>query len=62
LGSNLKFEDLSFIQRASGIAIKAGNEELAFMKGIGALGASDFTQINLGSLNSRVQADIAALS
>lgn len=62
LTNNLVFEDLTFSKGSGGTFIKAGSEKIAFVQGVtNPLQASDFSQINLGNLNSLVQHDLAAL-
>lgn len=53
LGSNLVFQDLSFIQQTKGTLIKANSEKLIFLQGVSAnqLTAEDFTQVNISGLN-----------
>lgn len=63
LANDLKFEDLSF-EQGTGTLVNAGSNSLAVLQGIqpNQLSASDFSQFDLGSLNSRVQSDVDALS
>ncbi|MBD3886802.1 hypothetical protein IFO70_34765 [Phormidium tenue FACHB-886] len=63
LGNGLKFEDLSLWNRSGGTVVKAGNQQIAFLQGTNAnsLSASDFSQMDIGSLNSLVKHDLAAL-
>jgi Ca2+-binding RTX toxin-like protein len=62
LQSSMKFDDLTLMNQAKGTLVKAGNEKLAFLQGVHQLSASDFTQIDLNNLNSRVNNDFAAIS
>lgn len=62
LSSSLKFSDLTLLNQAKGTLVKAGNEKLAFLQGVHQLGVSDFTQIDLANLDSRVSHDFAAIS
>jgi Ca2+-binding RTX toxin-like protein len=63
LTNGLTFGDLQLVQKAKGTLVKAGGEQLAFLQGARAnqLSASDFSQTDLGSLNSLVKHDLAAL-
>lgn len=63
LGGGLSFEDLSFIKSGKNMSIEAGGKQLALVQGVHSpMAASDFTQIDLGNLNSLVKSDVAALT
>lgn len=62
LDKSLQFNDLTILNQAKGTLVKSGNEKLAFLQGVHQLSAGDFTQIDIGNLNSRVHNDFAALS
>lgn len=58
LGSGLKFLDITAVQQASGVLLKAGNESLAFLQGVqpGQLAANDFISVDLAKLNGMASA------
>jgi hypothetical protein len=62
LGGGLSFQDLSFVQQAKGTLIEAGSDKLMFLQGVATnqLTATDFTQVNLGDLDSSAKAVLSA--
>jgi Ca2+-binding RTX toxin-like protein len=62
LDKSLQFKDLTLVNQAKGTLVKAGNEKLTFLQGVHQLSGSDFTQVDLSNLNSRVHNDFPALS
>lgn len=63
LANGLEYKDLSFAKVTNGTLVKAGNEQLALLQGVtpNQLSASSFIQTDLASINSLVQANLAAI-